>query len=199
MTLGRVRTADKSNEITAISELLATLDIKGAIITIDAMGCLHDVAAKIVASGADYVLGVKDNQPGLNEAVKPWFDAADGATMDRPFRDDIVREGERANPAASGRVKQSTTVNLLRRFHQYGDAVLRFVGDFAVPFNNNTAERAVRMPKVKQKISGCLRTLDGAEYFCVVRYCLDTPRKQGHTMRAVLQHVFPRTAIQSTA
>ena len=69
--------------------LLEAFDIKSAIITIDAMGCQHDVAAKIVASGADYVLGVKDNQPGLNEAVKPWFDAADGGTMDLPFWDDI--------------------------------------------------------------------------------------------------------------
>lgn len=61
--------------------------------------------------------------------------------------DNIVREGERANPAASGRVKQSTTVNLLRRLRQYGDAILRFVGDFSVPFTNNTVKRAVRMPK----------------------------------------------------
>ncbi|WP_307726910.1 IS66 family transposase [Massilia psychrophila] len=75
--------------------------------------------------------------------------SADNVRACRTGYDDIVREGERANPAASGRVKQSTTVNLLRRFRQYGDAVLRLVGDFAVPFTNNTDERAVRMPKVK--------------------------------------------------
>lgn len=85
-------TADKSNEITAIPELLATLDIKGATITIDAMGCQHDIAATIVAGGADYVLGVKDNQPGLAEAVKLWFDAADSGKMDRPFWDDSQTE-----------------------------------------------------------------------------------------------------------
>jgi predicted transposase YbfD/YdcC len=92
LTLGQVRTADKSNEITAIPELLSTLDIKGAIITIDAMGCQHDIAAKIVESGADYVLGVKGNQPGLAEAVRLWFDAADAGKMDRPFWDDIQTE-----------------------------------------------------------------------------------------------------------
>lgn len=62
LTLGQVKTADNSNEITAIPELLRALDIKGSIITVDAMGCQHDIAAKIVQSGADYVLGVKDNQ-----------------------------------------------------------------------------------------------------------------------------------------
>ena len=92
VTLGQVRTADKSNEITAIPELLDTLDVKGATITIDAMGCQRDIAAKIVTSGANYVLGVKDNQPGLAEAVKLWFDAADTGKMDRPFWDDIQTE-----------------------------------------------------------------------------------------------------------
>jgi predicted transposase YbfD/YdcC len=92
VTLGQVRTADKSNEITAIPELLDTLDVKGVIITVDAMGCQHDIAAKIITSGADYVLGVKNNQPGLAEAVKLWFDAADTGKMDRPFWDDIQTE-----------------------------------------------------------------------------------------------------------
>jgi predicted transposase YbfD/YdcC len=92
LTLGQVRTAAKSNEITVIPELLETLDIKGTIITIDAMGCQHDIAAKIVAGGADYVLGVKDNQAGLADALKLWFNAADGGKMDRPFWDDIRTE-----------------------------------------------------------------------------------------------------------
>ena len=66
--------------------------IKGAIITIDAMGCQNDIASKLIAGGADYVLGVKDNQPGLAEAVELWFDAADEGKMDRPFRDNIQTE-----------------------------------------------------------------------------------------------------------
>lgn len=123
--------------------------------------------------------------------------SADDVLAFRTVYDDIVREGEGLNPANIGRVKQSTTVNLLRRFRQHADAVLRFIGDFAVPFTNNTAERAVRMPKVKQKISGCFRTLDGAENFCVIRSCLDTLRKQGHNMLAVLQQAFAGTPIQS--
>ena len=74
-TLGQVRTADKSNEITAIPALLDALLLKGAIVTIDAMGCQREIAAKIVAGGADYVLAVKGNQPALHEAIVQLFDA----------------------------------------------------------------------------------------------------------------------------
>ncbi|MCW5237171.1 ISAs1 family transposase [Verminephrobacter eiseniae] len=85
LTLGQVRTADKSNEITAIPELLQAMDIRGSTITIDAMGCQHDIAEQIVRRGADYVLNVKGNQPNLAEAIQTWFDAADAGTLERPF------------------------------------------------------------------------------------------------------------------
>jgi transposase len=94
------------------------------------------------------------------------------------------------------RVKQSAAVNLLRRFRLCADAILRFIGNFSVPFTNNVAERAVRMPKVKQKISRCFRTLKDAEHFCVIRSCLDTLRKQGSGMLTVLQRVFSCDLIQ---
>ena len=92
LTLAQVKTADKSNEITAIPELLDALDINGSVITIDAMGCQHSIAEKIIERGGDYVLGVKDNQPGLAQAVTLWFNAADAGTMDRPFWDNIQVE-----------------------------------------------------------------------------------------------------------
>ena len=65
--------------------MLAALDIKGVTITIDAVGCQHDIAATIVASSVNYVLGVKDDQANLNEAITLWFDAAASGKMDRPF------------------------------------------------------------------------------------------------------------------
>src|SRR5262249_44218801 len=65
LTLGQVAVADKSNEITAIPALLQVLDLKGCIVTIDAMGCQKDIAAQIVADGGDYVLAVKENQGAL--------------------------------------------------------------------------------------------------------------------------------------
>jgi predicted transposase YbfD/YdcC len=72
MTLGQVRVDKKSNEITAIPKLLELLEIKGCIVTIDAIGCQKDIAEKIIDKGGDYVLCLKGNQSGLHEDVK-WF------------------------------------------------------------------------------------------------------------------------------
>ena len=65
------------------------MNINGSVITIDAK---HTITEKIIERGADYVLGVKDNQPGLVQAVAMWFSAADTGTMDRPFWDNIQVE-----------------------------------------------------------------------------------------------------------
>jgi predicted transposase YbfD/YdcC len=76
VSLGQVAVDDKSNEITAIPRLLELLDLKGALVTIDAMGCQKEIASKIVAGGGDYVLAVKDNQPHLHQDVDACFMAA---------------------------------------------------------------------------------------------------------------------------
>src|SRR3954464_14462087 len=68
-SLGQVACAEKSNEITAIPELLRLVDIRGAIITIDAMGAQKAIAAQIVEGEADYVLALKGNQETLHQAV----------------------------------------------------------------------------------------------------------------------------------
>jgi predicted transposase YbfD/YdcC len=70
LTLGQVAVEDKSNEITAIPRLLELLDLEGALVTIDAMGCQKEIAQGIVAGGGDYVLAVKDNQPNLLEDIQ---------------------------------------------------------------------------------------------------------------------------------
>jgi predicted transposase YbfD/YdcC len=74
VVLGQQAVDEKSNEITAIPELLKLLELKGAIVTIDAMGCQKEIAAQIVEGGGDYVLAVKDNQPKLAEALRRHFD-----------------------------------------------------------------------------------------------------------------------------
>lgn len=69
MLLGQVATGEKSNEITAIPELLDLLDLQGALVTIDAMGCQRSIARQIIVGGGDYLLTLKDNQPSLLAAV----------------------------------------------------------------------------------------------------------------------------------
>lgn len=74
LTLAQVATDAKSNEITAIPELLELLDLKGAVVTIDAMGCQKEIAADIIDRGGQFVLAVKENQPHLYEDIKRKFD-----------------------------------------------------------------------------------------------------------------------------
>jgi predicted transposase YbfD/YdcC len=76
VVLGQVKTHEKSNEITAIPDLLSKLDIKGAVVTIDAMGCQKSIAEKIIQKEADYVLAVKGNQGHLSSAIRDFFDIA---------------------------------------------------------------------------------------------------------------------------
>lgn len=84
LTLGQVATEEKSNEITAIPQLLALLDLKGALVSIDAMGCQKEIAEKIIEGGGNYLLTVKDNQKHLKEDIADCFakiDVADGKTV----------------------------------------------------------------------------------------------------------------------
>jgi predicted transposase YbfD/YdcC len=76
IVLGQVKTEEKSNEITAIPKLLEILNIKGCLVTIDAMGCQKEIAQKIIDGGANYMLAVKDNQPTLNAEITAVFDEA---------------------------------------------------------------------------------------------------------------------------
>ena len=80
---------------------------------------------------------------------------------------------------ARGRTKRRPGHNLLERLKTYKDDVLRFLYDFTVPFTNNLAEQALRMMKVKMKISGAFRTFKGAADFAALRSVVATARKQG--------------------
>ncbi len=76
LILGQVKTEAKSNEITAIPELLKTLDIRGCIVTIDAMGCQKEIAEQIIDQGADYIFSLKGNQGNLHKEVELLFEDA---------------------------------------------------------------------------------------------------------------------------
>ena len=73
ISLGQIVVDEKSNEITAIPKLLEILELSGCLVTIDAMGCQTEIADKIIAADADYVLAVKGNQPTLHEGIAKFF------------------------------------------------------------------------------------------------------------------------------
>jgi predicted transposase YbfD/YdcC len=77
LVLGQVKVDDKSNEITAIPQLLDLLEIAGCIVTIDAMGCQKEISKKIIGKDADYALALKENQGGLYEDVQELFSYAE--------------------------------------------------------------------------------------------------------------------------
>jgi transposase len=82
-------------------------------------------------------------------------------------------------PGARGRRAKRPGHNLLVRLRDYQDDALRFIADFAIPFTNNQAEQDLRMMKVRMKISGAFRTLDGAQTFAAIRSVISTARKHG--------------------
>ncbi len=105
----------------------------------------------------------------------------------------LLDEGDQAHPRATappgqrGRCKQSEARNLLDRLRKQQKAVLTFLEDLRVDFDNNLAERDLRMVKVQQKVSGCFRSLVGAQAFARIRGYVSTLRKQGLPLLSSLQ------------
>jgi len=99
--------------------------------------------------------------------------------------DQLIIKGKLAHPAREnqpvkrGRIKQSKTYNMLKRFEQHRQSILGFIWNFKIPFDNNQAERDIRMMKLRQKISGCFRSMTGAKVFARIRSYISTCRKQG--------------------
>jgi transposase len=107
--------------------------------------------------------------------------------------DRLIAEGQEAQPPPN--IAQSAwrpARNLLRRLVRRKEEVLRFLSDPSVPFDNNQAERDLRMVKLQQKVSGCFRTDEGARRFCRIRSYVSTVRKQGRGVLAALEGAWPR-------
>ncbi len=92
-------------------------------------------------------------------------------------------------------VKQTTARNLLERLRRFNQSVLAFMYNPVIPFDNNQAERDLRMMKVQQKISGCFRTIDGIERFCRIRGYISTAKKQGVGVLFALQQAIVGQAV----
>lgn len=109
--------------------------------------------------------------------------------------DALLREGQAAHPSSpptgrAGRRKQSPAYNLVLRLQKHADHVLAFMYDIAIPFDNNLAERDLRMLKTQQKISGGFRSQGGADVFCRIRSYISTVRKQRLPLLEALRSVF---------
>ena len=103
VSLGQLATEEKSNEITAIPELIDNIDVSGAIVTIDAAGCQKTIAAKIVDGGGDYVLSLKGNQGNLHKSVEEWITEQ----MENSFANVTVRKYQQT-VKGHGRLDQLT-------------------------------------------------------------------------------------------
>jgi transposase len=143
------------------------------------------------------------------EAERTQLAAATIQRYEKRF-DGIIAAGYRANPKAlqpqrktgqRGRIKQHPARNLLDRLTTYKRETLAFMYDFNVPFDNNLAERDLRMTKVKQKVSGCFRSRAGANAFCRIRGYISTVKKHGYDILGYLQKcfMFPKVDLLQSA
>jgi len=123
------------------------------------------------------------------------------ATQSSKRYDDIVDKGLSANPIVAnvpgkrGRKKKTIARNLLERFREHKEWVLAFARDFSVNFDNNLAERDLRMAKLQQKISGCFRSFEGAQAFCRARGYISTMRKNSFPTIEALRLAFEGTPV----
>ena len=152
---------------------------------------------KWAKSMIDHLLGIKD---AVDTARNAGQTALPDPDLDRFLKryQGIVEAGYAQNPVAAlspgpnqrGRRKQSKARNLLDRFRDHSDGILAFMRDFSIPFDNNLAERDLRMMKLRQKISGTFRNFDALVDFCRIRGYVSTARKNGLNALDALRRVF---------
>lgn len=164
---------------------------------------LRDLTAVVENDNQQWAASMIDCLLDAKSLVEGAATAGDSALSDNSLSqlnaryDEIVKLGLDENPLPPpptepkrGRVAKGKARNLVERFEQRKPDILRFVHDFNVPFDNNLAERDIRMMKVQQKVSGCFRSEDGAKQFCRIRSYTATIRKQGRSVWNALGSLF---------
>jgi transposase len=123
-----------------------------------------------------------------NERKKEGILTNNWVTRTENKMDAIIKRAERKEPkevfqpGKRGRKAKNKSLRLLHVFRDKKTEIIRFLKEEEIPFDNNLAERDLRMIKLKQKISGCFRTKHGAEIFCTIRSYISTNRKQGYSL-----------------
>jgi transposase len=138
----------------------------------------------------------RGNKKTLTARWTDKYEQRYGMILRMGFRKNPLRRRGEEGKGIRGRVGQSKPRNVLGRMREHKGAILLFLKDLRVPFDNNQAERDIRMMKVKQKVSGGFRSREGARAFCQIRGYISTARKNGTRALDAMRLAYAGTPFQ---